>query len=109
MAYDEELADRIRARLGAEPGLSEKKMFGGIAFLINGNMACGVNQDDLIVRVDTGSQAEVMSEPGARDFDMTGRPMMGWVAVDRDGYGTDDDLVRWVERGRDYARRLPPK
>lgn len=109
MAYDEELSDRIRRHIEDEPGLSEKRMFGGIGFLINGNMACGVNKDDLIVRVDAATHADVVAEPGARAFDMTGRPMKGWICVDPDGYRTDADLVRWLGRGIDYARGLPPK
>jgi TfoX/Sxy family transcriptional regulator of competence genes len=109
MAYDEELSERIRAHLEGEPGLSEKRMFGGIAFLINGNMACGVNKTDLIVRIDPGTHADVLAEPGAREFDLSARPMKGWVSVDAAGYGSDADFGRWVERGVGFARGLPPK
>ena len=109
MAYDEELSERIRAHLEGEPGLSEKRMFGGLAFLINGNMACGVNKTDLIVRFDPDTQADVLAQPGAREFDLSPRPMKGWVSVDSDGYRSEADLERWVERGVEFARGLPPK
>jgi TfoX N-terminal domain len=109
MAYDEELSERIRAHLESEPGLSEKRMFGGIAFLVNGNMACGVNKTDLIVRFDPDIHADVLAEPGAREFDLSQRPMKGWVCVDAGGYRADADFERWVERGLGFARGLPPK
>src|SRR5262245_4283469 len=109
MAYDEELSERIRAQLEGESGLSEKRMFGGLAFLIDGNMACGVNKTALVVRFDPAIHADVLAEPGARDFDLSPRPMKGWACVDPDGYRTDVDLERWVERGLSFARGLPPK
>lgn len=109
MAYDEALAERLRAHLEGEPGLSEQRMFGGIAFLINGNMACGVNKTDLIVRFDPDTHVDVLAEPGARQFDLSARPMKGWVSVDAVGYRADADFDRWVERGLSFARGLPPK
>lgn len=109
MAYEDALSERIRAHLEGEPGLSEKRMFGGLAFLINGNMACGVNKTALIVRFDPANHADVLAESGARDFDLSPRPMKGWVSVDADGYRTDADLERWVDRGLSFARGLPPK
>lgn len=109
MAYDEGLATRLRDLMGGEPGLAEKKMFGGLAMLLNGNMAVGVHGDDLIVRTDPDQQERLLAEPGARVFDMTGRPMKGWLLVDPNGFGEDADLRRWVDRGVAYARSLPPK
>jgi TfoX/Sxy family transcriptional regulator of competence genes len=109
MAYDEGLATRVREELGDQPGLSEKQMFGGLAFLLNGNMACGVRGDDLIVRVAADTADAALEEPGARPFDLTGRPMKGWLQVAADGHAEDDDLRRWVGRGLAYASSLPPK
>jgi TfoX/Sxy family transcriptional regulator of competence genes len=109
MAYDEGLATRVREELGDQPGLTEKQMFGGLAFLLNGNMACGVRGDDLIVRVAADAADAALEEPGARPFDLTGRPMKGWLLVAADGHAEDDDLRRWVGRGLAYASSLPPK
>ena len=104
MAFDEVLADRVRDLCG----LPEKRMFGGIAFLLNGNMAVGVHGDDLIVRVAKADHETCLAEPGARPFDMTGRPMAGWLLVS--GEVLDDEvLATWVERGTAYAGSLPPK
>src|SRR2546426_8551623 len=104
MAYSEELATRIREVTGTT--LTEKKMFGGLAFLLNGNMACGVRGDDLIVRLAPAESSSALAEPGARPFDLTGRPMSGWLLVGADGHASDDDLRRWVGRGVDYAASL---
>ena len=109
MAYDEGLATRVRDVLGDQPGLAEKKMFGGLAFLLHGNMACGVRGDDLIVRMAVEEADAALEEPGARPFDMTGRPMKGWLLVAPEGYAEDDDLRRWVDRGLAHAGSLPPK
>jgi hypothetical protein len=109
MAYDEGLATRVRDVLGDQPGLAEKQMFGGLAFLLHGNMACGVRGDDLIVRVAAEKAEAALGEPGTRPFDLTGRPMQGWLLVALDGHAEDDDLGRWVDRGRAYASSLPPK
>jgi TfoX/Sxy family transcriptional regulator of competence genes len=110
MAYDEAVAERVRGLLASESGLSEKKMFGGIGFLINGNMACGVNKSALIVRIDPATQSSAMAEPGARDFDLSGgRPMKGWIMVDPEGYAKAAQLKKWVTRGVAFARSLPPK
>jgi hypothetical protein len=109
MVYDEGLATRVRDVLGEQPGLAEKKMFGGLAFLLYGNMACGVRGDDLIVRVAAHVADAALGEPGTRLFDLTGRPMQGWLLVDADGHAEDDDLRRWVDRGLAYANSLPPK
>jgi TfoX N-terminal domain len=109
MAYDEGLATRIREVLGDHPGLAEKQMFGGLAFLLHGNMACGIRGDDLIVRVAAEVADAAVGEPGTRPFDLTGRPMTGWLLVDTEGHAEDEDLRRWVDRGVAYASSLPPK
>ena len=104
MAYDEVLAGRVREICG----LPEKRMFGGIAFLRDGNMAVGVHGDDLIVRVAKEHHPALLDEPGARPFDLTGRPMAGWLVVSGDVLD-DDVLAAWVARGTAYAGSLPPK
>jgi TfoX/Sxy family transcriptional regulator of competence genes len=109
MAYDENAAARLRDELGTLPGLTEKKMFGGIAFLIGGNMACGVIGNDLIARVGAAQHAASMAQPGARVFDFSGKPMAGWVVVAPPGYSAADDLARWVKLAVTYAGSLPAK
>lgn len=109
MAYDEGLAQRIREMLEEIPEVVEKKMFGGIGFLLQGNMAVGVNKEDLIVRVGAEGFEKYVAEPQARAFDFTGRPMQGWVMVAPEGYESDEDLIRWVQRGVEYAQSLAPK
>jgi TfoX/Sxy family transcriptional regulator of competence genes len=109
MAYDEGLAQRIRERLGADPDVSEKRMFGGIAFLVNGNMAVGVSGDDLMVRVGPDHTDAALARPGTRVFDMTGRPMRGWILVTGDALTEDEVLGSWVAEGRGFAAGLPPK
>ena len=109
MAYDEGLAQRVREIMFDEPGLVEKKMFGGVGFMLYGNMACGVNKDDLIVRVGPEQGGQAVMQPHARPFDITGRPMKGWVMVDPDGVAADEDLQAWTAQGINFARTLPPK
>ena len=109
MAYDEGLAHRIREQLDNYIGVSEKKMFGGIAFFLNGNMACGVSGDQLMVRVGKDRYEEALSQPYANEFDMTGRPMRGWVTIDPLGYESDAALSDWVNQGVTFAQSLPPK
>ncbi|MGW1613289.1 TfoX/Sxy family protein [Streptomyces sp. NPDC002285] len=109
MAYDEGLAERIRERLGADPEFSEKRMFGGLAFLCRGNMAVGVTGDDLMVRVGPEATDAALARPGARIFDMTGRPMRGWVVVEGTAVAEDEALGAWVDEGRAFAAGLPPK
>ena len=109
MAYDEGLAQRVLETLEGTPGMTEKKMFGGVGYLLNGNMACGVNRDTLIVRVGPQAYQEALAQPHVRVFDMTGRPMKGWVVVEPPGYEADEDLKSWVQRGLDFASSLPPK
>lgn len=109
MAYDEGLAHRIREVLADQPGLTEKKMFGGIAFMVQGNMACGVSGEEMMVRISPDETDSAVSHPHVRPFDMTGRPMKGWVLVAAGGYEADEDLEAWVRRGVDFALSLPPK
>ncbi|GAA2219470.1 TfoX/Sxy family protein [Streptomyces indiaensis] len=109
MVYDEGLAERIRGRLGADPAVTEKRMFGGVAFLYEGNMTVGVTGDDLMVRVGPDHTDAALARPGARAFDMTGRPMRGWVVVDGAAVAEDDALVAWIDEGRAFAASLPPK
>ena len=109
MAYDEGLATRVRDVLGDRPGLVEKKMFGGLAFLVHGNMACGVRDDDLMVRVSPEVGDAALADPGVRPFDMTGRPMKGWLLVEAEGTKIDRQLSTWVKEGVEFASSLPPK
>jgi TfoX/Sxy family transcriptional regulator of competence genes len=109
VAYDEGLAQRVREEMEALSGYEEKRMFGGIGFMLEGNMATGVIGEDLIVRVGREEYERALEEPQARPFDMTGRPMTGWVVFTGAAYGSDEDLREWVQRGVDYARSLPPK
>lgn len=109
MAYDEDLADRVRAALAGREALSERKMFGGVGFMLAGNMACGIIGEDLIVRLDPADAELALAEPGVRPFDYTGRPMKGWVYVSSAVTGPDDALASWVDAGADFAASLPPK
>jgi TfoX/Sxy family transcriptional regulator of competence genes len=108
VAYDEELADRVRVVLKDEEGLTERAMFGGLAFMVNGNMACGVVKEELMLRLGAEGADAALGEPHIREMDFTGRPMTGMVYVEREGL--DDAAVRrWVGRAAGFARSLPPK
>lgn len=110
MTYDEELAERIRAVVHAEPGMSEMHMFGGLAFLLYGNMAVSASsQGGLLLRVDPAMTQSLVSEPQVRRFEMRGRAMDGWLRVDVEALADDDDLRRWVDHGVRYARSLKAK
>jgi TfoX/Sxy family transcriptional regulator of competence genes len=109
VAFDEVLADRIRDLLAPRAELTERKMFGGIAFMVGGNMAVGVIGDDLMVRLDSADAERALAEPHTRPMDFTGRPMKNMVYVDPLGTSTDADLAAWVEAGADFAASLPPK
>ena len=110
MAYDEELADRVRAHVEQESGLTEKRMFGGLALLINGHMAVSASsKGGLMVRIDPADTETLLREPNARPFEMRGREMDGWLRIDVDAEAGDDELTPWIRRGVAYARSLPPK
>ena len=109
MAYNEMLAERVWNLLQQKPGFEKKKMFGGIGFLVNGNMACGILNDDLIVRVGPDGYVDALKYPHAREFDTTGKVMKGWVMVSGLGYGSEKDISSWIEKGSSFARSLPKK
>ena len=109
MAYNEALAGKARSLLQGEAGFAEKKMFGGLCFLLHGNMACGILNDDLIVRVGLPQYETALRQPRAGKFDFTGRPMKGWVMVSGAGLDTEESLADWLARGVAFARTLPPK
>ncbi len=109
MAYDEKLAERMRVRLKGTRNLAEKKMFGGVGFLINGNMACGVLKQEAILRLSDDDFDAALKKNHVRVFDMTGRPMKGWVLVAPAGLSTDRALHAWMDKAVTFARSLPPK
>jgi len=109
MAFDERLADRMRSALGRRKGLTEKRMFGGIGFLLNGNMCCGIHKSAMIVRIAPEDTERVLAQAHTRRFDLTGRPMKGWVLVDPAGIKTDTQLDKWVEVSAKYASTLPSR
>jgi TfoX/Sxy family transcriptional regulator of competence genes len=109
MAFDERLAERIRGSLGRRKGLAEKKMFGGIAFLLNGNMCVGVHKSELIVRLAPEETDAALAQAHTRRFDLTGRPMKGWILVEQAGLKTEAKLSKWVQVAAKYAGSLPTK
>lgn len=109
MPMNESIAAKVRAEVNNYPGVIEKKMFGGIGFILNGNMACGVNGSDLIVRVGSLQSQAALARPHTKVFDMTGRPMAGWVKIAPDGFASEQDLKDWIKQGMEYALSLPPK
>jgi TfoX/Sxy family transcriptional regulator of competence genes len=110
MAYDEDFAQRIREVLSGEEGIREKAMFGGLAFLLHGNMAVGVSSGgELMVRIAPEDTDDVLAKPHTRLFEMRGRSMSGWILVAREGVKTKSQLAPWVRRGLDYAATLPSK
>ena len=110
MAYDEHLADRIRETVEGEPGLSEKKMFGGLAFLVHGNMAVAASgQGGLLLRVDPADSERLTVSEHVDRMVMRGKAMDGWLRIDADAVDADADLRQWVDVGLTYARSLPPK
>jgi TfoX/Sxy family transcriptional regulator of competence genes len=110
MAYDEDLANRIRELVAGEPDVTEQRMFGGLAFLIGGNMSVAASgQGGLLVRVDPEDTDPLVARPPAQPFEMRGRVMKGWLRVDAEGVRTKRQLEPWVRRGVAYARSLPPK
>ena len=109
MTYDDGLAHRVRDELGTRPGVTEKELFGGLGFMLEGNMCCGVIDDSLVARVGPDAYEDALAEPHARPFDFTGREMRGWVFVDPPGLSADDDLAEWVGRSLAFVESLPPK
>ena len=110
MAYDEDLAARVRTLLDGEPEVTEKRMFGGLAFLVGGHMAVAVSgQGGLMVRVDPDETDALLEAPGTRPMEMRGKALDGWVLLEPSAIEADDDLAAWVARGTAYARSLPPK
>ena len=109
VAYSETLADRVRIVLGETAGVGERKMFGGLAFMINGHMCCGIVGDELMVRVGVAAYGASLEQPHAREMDFTGQPLRGMVYVGRKGISSDDQLHSWIQRGIDFVSSLPPK
>jgi hypothetical protein len=109
LPYDRILADRIRKSLSTHEGVSEKQMFGGIGFLVNGNMCCGVHRRELMVRLDPKATEVALGRAHTREFDVTGRPMRGWILVANEGLATEEDVAYWVSCGFDFAKTLPSK
>lgn len=109
MAFDPKLAERVRAELAGRAGITEKKMFGGVAFFVAGNMACGIYGRELIVRLDPAAAEAALAEPSTRVFDVTGRSMKGWLLVQPKGLAAPELLGRWVRRAVEFAASLPPK
>jgi TfoX/Sxy family transcriptional regulator of competence genes len=108
MAYNQELEKRLHAIVSKWSGTATKKMFGGVCVLLNGNMVCGVHKDNLILRLGVDNQQNAQQKPFVKPFDITGKPMKGWVMVEPAGY-TGDLLNNWVELARKFAVTLPPK
>jgi TfoX/Sxy family transcriptional regulator of competence genes len=110
MAYDEELADRIREQLAGEDGVTEKKMFGGLAFLVNGHMAVAASHTGgMLVRVDPAESDEALAQPHAELMEMRGRTMEGWIMVAPEGIADEREVESWVTRALGYVKALPPK
>lgn len=109
MAFSETLAERIRRRLARRKNVEEKKMFGGVGFLLNGNLLVGVWKDSLIARLGKDEGEEALREPHVKEFDITGRPMRNWVLVEPEGVGDDDQLSGWIQRAVKFVGALPAK
>ena len=109
MVYDKGLAQRVREILEDESGFTEKNMFGGICFLLFGNMVCGIIKDDLIARIGADRYAELLKMPHTKKFDLTGKPMKGWVMVLSAALDSDEELNDWVQKAMSFVRTLPPK
>jgi TfoX/Sxy family transcriptional regulator of competence genes len=109
MAFDQGLAQRLREQLAATGGVTEKQMFGGLAFLVDGNMCVGVIGEELIARVGLDATDAALERPGSRLFDFSGRPMKGWITVAPDALEDDDALAGWIDDALGFVRTLPPK
>lgn len=109
MTYDEGLAHRVRERLGGREGITEREMFGGLAFLLDGNLVCGVLEDALLARIGPDAYEDALEAPHTRPMDFTGRPMTGMVFVDPPGFADDTDLATWLAECLEFVDALPPK
>jgi len=109
MPYDEGLAERIRDLFDAREDVTEKKMFGGLAFMINGNMCCGITNEDLMLRLGADGAKDALEDPHARDMEFTGKPLRGFVYIDPEGYAEEEDLECWIGRALTFAMSLPSK
>ena len=109
MAFDEGLAQRVREILAAQDDVVEKKMFGGLAFMVAGHMCCGVVGEDLMARVGPGQYASALQHPCTREMDFTGKPLKGFVYVGHEGIAADDELTSWVARCLQFVTSLPPR
>ena len=109
MPYNEEIDARIRKIVNRWKNTDAKKMFGGVCHLLNGNMVCGVYKDYLILRLGEQASREALKQPHARPFDITGKPMKGWVMLEGQGFKTDDQLKSWLNQARGFVKTLPPK
>lgn len=109
MAYDEGVAQRLREALEPVPNVVERKMFGGIAFMVDGHMTCGINDESLMARIGPQNYTEALEKAHVRQMDFTGRPLRGYVYVDPPGFETDEDLAAWVRTCLDFVSTLPPK
>ena len=109
MAFNEALAARVRELVPTSGGVVEKRMFGGLAFLVGGNMSVGIHANELIVRIEPSQTQQALREPGVRIFDITGRPMQGWLLVSASALESEGALRKWVSTGVSYAQSLPPK
>jgi TfoX/Sxy family transcriptional regulator of competence genes len=109
MAFDQGLAQRVRERLAGTGGVTERQMFGGLSFLVDGNMCVGVIGEELIARVGPGGTEAALARPGSRLFDFSGRPMKGWITVSPTALEADDALAAWIDDTLGFVRTLPPK
>ncbi len=109
MGYDEGTAQRVRDVMGNAPGLSERRMFGGISFMLDGNMCCGVVNTELVVRIGKDQYPDALRQPHVRPMDFTGRPLTGFVYVSPDGYDSETSLERWIHHSVSFVRTLPTK
>jgi hypothetical protein len=109
VAYSQSLAERVRQAFAGSRGVAEKKMFGGLCFLLHGNLCVGIWKNSLIARLGPVHAAAALQQPDVGEFDITGRPMKGWVMIDPDGLETDEQLANWVRQGSEFVRTLPRK
>lgn len=109
MAYDEGLAERVEAYVSDMPGMSQTKMFGGMGYLLNGNMCVGIWKDSLVIRVGVDSASDIADQPGVGPFDITGRAMKGWALVSPEGLGEDEELHHYIDLSVAFVQTLPAK